>query len=78
MAQSHANRAVAEKPTLIVVHPGSRRKWEVTPGDQARPQSFSELELAVSYAQLWGAIHRPSIVTVIANDGGVKQEWWFN
>jgi hypothetical protein len=78
MAQSIANRVVAEKPTLVVVHPGPRHKWEVRPGDQARPQFFAELELAVSYAQLWGAIHRPSIVTVVANDGGIEQEWQFN
>jgi hypothetical protein len=77
MAHTHANRAVAGKLTIVVVHHGIRHKWEVTPGGQAKPQSFSELELAVSYAQLWGAIHRPSIVTVLADDGGIEQEWSF-
>jgi hypothetical protein len=78
MAQSQTNRGEREKPTIVVVHRGLSHEWEVTPVGQSRPQSFSDLELAVGYAQLWAAIHRPSTVRVLANGGEIEEEWSFN
>jgi hypothetical protein len=78
MAQPQANRAEGARPTIVVVHRGLSHEWEVTPVGQSRPQSFSDLELAVGYAQLWAAIHRPSTVRVLADGGGIEGEWSFN
>lgn len=78
MAQPQANRAEGGKPTIVVVHRGLSHEWEVTPVGQSRPQSFSDLEFALGYAQLWAAIHRPSTVRVVADDGGIDEEWSFN
>ena len=65
-------------PTVVVVQRHLRHKWEVTPVGRARPQFFSDLDLAVGYAQLWGAIHRPSTVRVVADGGEIEEEWSFN
>jgi hypothetical protein len=78
MAKSPNRAEAAWKPTIVVVHRGLSHEWEVTPVGQSRPQSFSDLELAVGYAQLWAAIHRPSTVRVLANGGEIEEEWSFN
>ena len=78
MTQSYANRGEGGKPTIVVVHRRLSHEWEVTPVGRARPQSFSELELAVGYAQIWAAIHRPSTVRILADGGGIEEEWSFN
>lgn len=78
MTSSTANRGERKELTIVVVQRGPRRKWEVTPLGRARSQSFSDLGLAVGYAQLWGAIHRPSTVRVLADGGGIEEEWSFN
>lgn len=78
MATSDKERGEGGKPTIVVVRRGLSHEWKVTPLGQSRPQAFSELELAVGYAQLWAAIHRPSTVRVLADGGGVEEEWSFN
>jgi hypothetical protein len=72
------HRRESGKPTIVVVERGLSHEWEVTPVGRARPQSFSELELAVGYAQIWAAIHRPSTVRILADGGGIEEEWSFN
>jgi hypothetical protein len=78
MTTSRVNQDEGEKLTLVVVQRRLGHKWEVTPVGRSRSQSFSDLELAVGYAQLWGAIHRPSTVRVLADSGGIEEEWSFN
>ena len=81
MAQLQAiprNRAHSREHIIVLVHPGLSSEWEVAAVGQATPQSFADLDLAVSYAQLWAAMHRPSIVRVLADGGVTKQEWSFN
>jgi hypothetical protein len=78
MATFDENRRESGKPTIVVVERGLSHEWEVTPVGRARPQSFSELELAVGYAQIWAAIHRPSTVRILADGGGIEEEWSFN
>ena len=82
MAQLNANRVIP--PTranstghIVVVHPGLSSEWEVAAVGKATPQSFADLDLAVSYAQLWAAMHRPSTVRVLADNGLIEQEWSF-
>jgi hypothetical protein len=74
MATSRINGRGDEKRTVVVVQRRLRHEWQVTPIGRARAQFFSNLELAVGYAQLWGAIHRPSIVRVLADGGGIEEE----
>jgi hypothetical protein len=78
MVQPYANRGEGGKPTIVVVHRGLSHEWQVTPLGQSRPQTFSDLEIAVGYAQLWAAIHRPSTVRVLADGGGIEEEWSFH
>ena len=82
MAHPNANRVIP--PTrlnstghIVVVHPGLSGEWEVAAVGQATPQSFADSDLAVGYAQLWAAMHRPSTVRVLAEDGLIEQEWSF-
>jgi hypothetical protein len=77
MAKSPNRAEAVWKPTIVVVHHGLNHEWEVTPLRHGRPQSFPDLEIAVSYAQLWAAIHRPSTVRVLADDGEIEEEWSF-
>ena len=78
MATSHASQGEGGKPSIVIVQRGLNQEWEVTPLGQPRPQAFSDLELAVGYAQIWAAIHRPSTVWVLADGGGIEEEWSFN
>jgi uncharacterized protein (DUF2126 family) len=78
MAQPQANLAEGGKPTVVVVHRGLSHEWKVTPVGQSKPQTFSDLELAVGYAQIWAAIHRPSTVRVLADGGWIEEEWSFH
>jgi hypothetical protein len=84
MAQPQANRVISPNRAhsrghiIVLVHPGLSRQWEVAAVGQATPQSFADLDLAVSYAQLWAAMHRPSTVRILADDGVTEQEWSFN
>ena len=83
MAQPQANRVIPpirvnRTGHIVLVHPGVSSEWEVAAVGQATPQSFADFDLAVSYAQLWAAMHRPSTVRVLADDGVTEQEWSFN
>jgi hypothetical protein len=78
MTTSSTNGSAHREPTVVVVRRRLRHEWEVTPVGRARSQSFSNLDLAVGYAQLWGAIHRPSTVRVLADGGEIDEEWSFN
>jgi len=78
MPTSDANRETGFKLTLVVVKRGLSHAWEVTTVGGGRPQSFADLELAVGYAQIWAAIHRPSTVRVLAERGTIEAEWSFS
>jgi hypothetical protein len=77
MAMFHANWRDSVRSTVVVVQRGPRYEWQVTPVGRARAQRFSDLDLAVGYAQLWAAIHRPSTVRVLADGGEIEDEWSF-
>ena len=77
MATFHADLRDSVKSTVVVVRRGLSHEWQVTPVGRARPQSFPDLDLAVGYAQLWAAIHRPSTVRVLADGGEIEDEWSF-
>ena len=77
MAPFHANWRDSVKSTVVVVQRGLSRNWQVTPVGWPRSQSFADLDLAVGYAQLWAATHRPSTVRVLADGGEVEDEWSF-
>ena len=77
MATFHENLSDSANSTVVVVQRGLSHEWQVTPVGRARPQSFSDLDLAVGYAQLWAATHRPSTVRVLADGGEIEDEWSF-
>ena len=78
MATSDLSLGAGKRPTIVIVQRGLSQEWKVTPVGRSRPQSFSALGPAISYAQLWGAIHRPSIIRVLADGGRIEDEWSFN
>ena len=75
--QAVAMKGVSRRPTLVSVQAGSRQRWEVVVEQRERPQFFNDRDLALSYAQIWASVHRPSTVRVYGSAGAVEREWQF-
>jgi len=64
--------------TLVCVQPGAGERWEVVVEGRAKSAQFSDRDRAVSYAQIWAAVNRPSKVVVYSSTGRIQQELAFN
>jgi hypothetical protein len=64
--------------TLVAVQPGLDERWEVIMEGRAKPALFGNRERALSYAQIWAAVNRPSTVVMYSATGRVQQEWSFD
>ncbi len=76
--QASATRGVRRQPTYVFVQSGLRDRWEVTVTSRQRSQRFADRELALSYAQIWASVNRPSMVRVYGASGAIEHEWAFN
>lgn len=74
IATPHAS----QKHTLVFVQPEIERRWEVVMEGHLRSVRFADRERALSYAQIWAAVNRPSTVLVYGARGDVEHEWTFD
>lgn len=66
-----------QRHTLVSVHPTTGKRWQVIVEGRARAAQFSDRERALSYAQIWAAVNRPSTVVVYSASGATQEEWRF-
>src|SRR5262245_32712239 len=64
------------EPNMVSVQPSVGR-WQVIMEGRAKRAEFSDRERAVSYAQIWAAVNRPSRVVVYSAAGAIQEEWKF-
>ncbi len=62
----------------VFVRPGGRARWEVRVESRAQRSQFLDRDLALSYAQIWAAVNRPSTVLVYGAAGRLENEWTFD
>ena len=67
-----------QRHTLVYVQPSGGQRWEVVMEGRAQPARFSDRDRALSYAQIWAAVNRPSTVLVYSAGGDVQREWSFD
>jgi hypothetical protein len=65
------------QPTVVRVQSAARHRWEVAVEHRERSQFFTDRELALSYAQIWASVNRPSTVRVYGRSGTIEHEWAF-
>lgn len=66
-----------EQHTLVSVQPVAGPRWQVVMEGRPKSAQFSDRERALSYAQIWAAVNRPSTVVVYSASGAIQEEWRF-
>lgn len=69
---------VIQQHTLVYVQPGPGQRWEVVMEGRVKPVQFADRDRALSYAQIWASVNRPSTVLVCEAGGNVHREWTFD
>lgn len=62
----------------VFVRPGVRERWEVLMEGRAQRSRFMDRDLALSYAQIWAAVNRPSTVLAYGAEGTLENDWIFD
>jgi hypothetical protein len=75
--QTSATQAARRQPVIVLVQSAQQYRWEVAVGRGKRSQFFPDRELALSYAQIWASVNRPSMVRVYGTRGTIEHEWAF-
>ena len=75
--QTSATQAARRQPIMVLVQSAQRHRWEVAVGHGKTSQFFPNRDLALSYAQIWASVNRPSMVRVYGTSGTVEHEWAF-
>ena len=75
--QTSATQAARRQPIMVLVQSAQRHRWEVAVGHGKTSQFFHNRDLALSYAQIWASVNRPSMVRVYGTSGTVEHEWAF-
>jgi hypothetical protein len=75
--QTSPAHAARRQPVIVLVQSAQRHRWEVAVGHGKTSQFFADRELALSYAQIWASVNRPSMVRVYGASGTIEHEWAF-
>ena len=75
--QTSGTQAARRQPVLVLVQSTQEHRWKVAVGHGKTSQFFADRELALSYAQIWASVNRPSMVRVYGATGTVEHEWAF-
>ena len=75
--QTSGTQAARRQPVVVLVQSIQERRWEVAVGHGKTSQFFADRELALSYAQIWASVNRPSMVRVYGTRGTIEHEWAF-
>jgi hypothetical protein len=75
--QTSSTQAARRRPVLVIVQSAQRHRWEVAVEHRETSQFFTDRDLALSYAQIWASVNRPSMVRVYGTSGTVEHEWAF-
>lgn len=75
--QTSSTLAARRQPVIVLVQSAQRHRWEVAVGHGKTSQYFADRELALSYAQIWASVNRPSMVRVYGASGTIEHEWAF-
>ena len=76
--KAHAVLNAIQRHTLVYVQPGVGERWDVVMEGRAKSARFTDRDRALSYAQIWAAVNRPSTVLVYSTGGDVQREWTFD
>ncbi len=76
--KAHAALSASQRHTLVYVQPGAGQRWEVVMEGRAKSARFADRDRALSYAQIWAAVNRPSTVLVYSTGGDIQREWTFD
>lgn len=76
--KAHAALNAIQRHTLVYVQPGAGQRWEVVMEGRAKSARFADRDRALSYAQIWAAVNRPSTVLVYSAGGDIQREWSFD
>ncbi len=76
--QTSATQAARRQPIMVLVQSAQRHRWEVAVGHGKTSQFFPNRDLALSYAQIWASVNRPSMVRVYGTSGTIEHEWAFS
>ena len=77
MQTSGTQAARRRQPVIVLVQSAQQHRWEVAVGHGKASQFFADRELALSYAQIWALVNRPSMVRVYGTSGTIEHEWAF-